>query len=109
MLSSGQAARRYYWPTEPLLTTPGWEPGPDGTLWRRMPEAAEDVAADSRWPSFFPSPICLVTTGDEDGVALEKVVGPSIVNRFPYVRPQLLQGRPVGAALRQIHVLQAAR
>lgn len=86
MLSQEQADRRYHWPSEPLSSVPGWSPDASGTaLWRSMPEADEDVAVDSRWPSFFPSPICLVTTGEGKDVALEKVVGPSIVNRFPYV------------------------
>ena len=49
-----------------------------------MPESAEALAADSRWPALFPSPICLVTVRDGNRVALEKVVGASIVNRFPY-------------------------
>jgi hypothetical protein len=39
----------------------------------------------SRWPAFFPSPICLATTRHDDVSHLEKVVGASIVNRFPYV------------------------
>ena len=50
-----------------------------------MPETRDELAADSRWPSFFPSPICFVTTTDGRDTALEKVVGASIVNRFPYV------------------------
>jgi flavin reductase (DIM6/NTAB) family NADH-FMN oxidoreductase RutF len=50
-----------------------------------MPESCEELAADSRWPAFFPSSICLATVC-HDGVAhLEKVVGATIVNRFPYV------------------------
>ena len=50
-----------------------------------MPEDLKDLAMDSRWPAFFPSPISLVTARDGTRVALEKVVGASIVNRFPYV------------------------
>ncbi len=50
-----------------------------------MPERTEDLTADSRWPAFFPSPISIVTTADGDRVAVEKIVGASIVNRFPYV------------------------
>jgi flavin reductase (DIM6/NTAB) family NADH-FMN oxidoreductase RutF len=50
-----------------------------------MPESLEDLALDSRWPAFFPSAISLVTTCDGKHTALEKVVGASIVNRFPYV------------------------
>jgi flavin reductase (DIM6/NTAB) family NADH-FMN oxidoreductase RutF len=50
-----------------------------------MPESQDELANDSRWPAFFPSPISLVTAGNGPKVALEKVVGASIVNRFPYV------------------------
>jgi flavin reductase (DIM6/NTAB) family NADH-FMN oxidoreductase RutF len=50
-----------------------------------MPETEAELAADSRWPAFFPSPVSVVTTSDGSAVALEKVVGASIVNRFPYV------------------------
>jgi len=50
-----------------------------------MPESVEELAADSRWPAMFPSPMCFVTTADGSGTALERVVGASIVNRFPYV------------------------
>ncbi|MFH1189224.1 MAG: flavin reductase [Candidatus Omnitrophota bacterium] len=52
---------------------------------RKMPESPEELAADSRWPCFFPSPICLVTAGDGHSAAFERVAGPVIVNRFPYV------------------------
>ena len=52
---------------------------------RQMPESLDDLREDSRWPAFFPSPLCLVTTGDGRRACLEKVVGASIVNRFPYV------------------------
>jgi len=50
-----------------------------------LPELPDELAVDSRWPALFPSPICLVTTGDGSTAALEKVVGASIVNRFPYI------------------------
>ena len=50
-----------------------------------MPETLEELALDSRWPAFFPCPLALVTTSDGTQVALEKEVGASIVNRFPYV------------------------
>ena len=52
---------------------------------RQMPEDAKELALDSRWPGFFPSAICFVTTIDGEITALEKVVGASIVNRFPYI------------------------
>jgi flavin reductase (DIM6/NTAB) family NADH-FMN oxidoreductase RutF len=77
---------RYLWPQEDLSESPHWTLDPTRRAYERtMPERPEDLAADSRWPAFFPSPICFVTTHDDDGVALEKVVGASIVNRFPYV------------------------
>jgi flavin reductase (DIM6/NTAB) family NADH-FMN oxidoreductase RutF len=77
---------RYAWPTEPLTAGGGWQALPDGRAFvRHLPEPIEQVAQDSRWPAFFPSPISLVTTGDGEHMALEKVVGASIVNRFPYV------------------------
>jgi flavin reductase (DIM6/NTAB) family NADH-FMN oxidoreductase RutF len=56
-----------------------------GFLQRHLPESEAELARDSRWPGFFPSPIVLVTTTDGETIALEKVVGASIVNRFPYI------------------------
>ena len=50
-----------------------------------MPETEEKLSKDSRWPGFFPSAICFVTTSNGDQTALEKVVGATIVNRFPYI------------------------
>jgi flavin reductase (DIM6/NTAB) family NADH-FMN oxidoreductase RutF len=50
-----------------------------------MPETAADLAADSRWPAFFPSSICHVSTGSNRASGLERVVGASIVNRFPLI------------------------
>jgi flavin reductase (DIM6/NTAB) family NADH-FMN oxidoreductase RutF len=77
---------RYVWPTDDLNQSPHWQPGVGlGTWERELPESTDDLAADSRWPAFFPSPICLVTATDGRQTALEKVVGASIVNRFPYV------------------------
>ncbi|MGE4162083.1 MAG: flavin reductase family protein [Vicinamibacterales bacterium] len=48
-------------------------------------ETAASIASDSRWPAFFPSPICLVTAGHGHDAVIERVVGPMIVNRFPLV------------------------
>jgi flavin reductase (DIM6/NTAB) family NADH-FMN oxidoreductase RutF len=76
---------RYLWPRLELGRSAPWTTGPDDAFYRRMPESLEELAADSRWPALFPSPICLVTTGDGSSAALEKVVGASIVNRFPYI------------------------
>jgi hypothetical protein len=76
---------RYLWPQDP-----GWrrrfveEPG-TSLIRFDMPEREEDLARDSRWPALFPAPLCLVTAGRDGAAGLEKVVGASIVNRFPYV------------------------
>jgi flavin reductase (DIM6/NTAB) family NADH-FMN oxidoreductase RutF len=50
-----------------------------------MPEGREELNLNSRWPAFFPSPICITTTSHGGVAHVEKVVGASIVNRFPYV------------------------
>jgi flavin reductase (DIM6/NTAB) family NADH-FMN oxidoreductase RutF len=76
----------YKWPYSDLSSNLGWHPNETGThLKRDLPETLEELAADSRWPAFFPSPICLVTTSDGKQSGFEKVVGPAIVNRFPYI------------------------
>jgi len=79
--SSRQA---YSWPDAPLR---GFGPSTAGSLFRSAPlhESPADLAADSRWPVFFPSPICLITAGHDGATVLERVVGPMIVNRFPLV------------------------
>jgi flavin reductase (DIM6/NTAB) family NADH-FMN oxidoreductase RutF len=77
----------YSWPQSDLARNPHWRPA-DATaaaFERLMPEPADDVAVDSRWPAFFPSPISIVSTRSGDRIHLEKVVGASIVNRFPYI------------------------
>lgn len=81
---------QYEWPGPDLGGTAGWtieqrSEEPVAFRTREMPESLADLRADSRWPAFFPSPMCLVTTGDGERACLEKVVGASIVNRFPYV------------------------
>jgi flavin reductase (DIM6/NTAB) family NADH-FMN oxidoreductase RutF len=75
---------RYLWPREDLAGT-GWRQRAGGAWERALPESRQALAADSRWPALFPSPVCLVTAADGATVVLERVVGPSIVNRFPYV------------------------
>ncbi len=77
-------ASEYRWPATALSDHTDWRAGSEAWF-REMPERLDDLALDSRWPAFFPSPICLVTTAAGDQVGLEKVVGASIVNRFPYV------------------------
>jgi flavin reductase (DIM6/NTAB) family NADH-FMN oxidoreductase RutF len=76
----------YQWPRESVREHTAWRPVKNHAAYERMlPEEAADLALDSRWPALFPSPICFVTVADGNQVALEKVVGASIVNRFPYV------------------------
>lgn len=76
---------RYLWPRIELDRSVWRAEGTGDAFHRAMPESAQELALDSRWPALFPSPICLVTTGDGSSAALEKVVGASIVNRFPYI------------------------
>jgi flavin reductase (DIM6/NTAB) family NADH-FMN oxidoreductase RutF len=77
---------RYPWPATSLSDDSRWTLDDQRqAYYRSMPETDEEVAADSRWPAMFPAPICLVTTTDGKRVALEREVGASIVNRFPYV------------------------
>lgn len=77
---------RYLWPSTNFQTDKNWHKinGKDVFV-HDLPESTEKLSKNSQWPAFFPSPICLVTTTDNSQVALEKVVGASIVNRFPYV------------------------
>lgn len=77
---------RYRWPADDaVLASAAWSVRADGSRRRSMPESVEELRADSRWPAFFPSAISLVTSMGPDGPVVEKVVGASIVNRFPYV------------------------
>jgi len=76
----------YQWPNTELTSSPLWQPVPEQQAHvLEMPEDFEDPALESRWPAFFPSAFALVTTSDGKRSALERVVGASIVNRFPYV------------------------
>ena len=83
-LAPALQAYRYLWPRDDLAPV-GWQTMADDARVLTLPESREMVAADSRWPALFPSPVCLVTAADGATVVLERVVGPSIVNRFPYV------------------------
>ena|GEM_PF-1285919 len=86
MLSDMLKPYAYRWPYEELSTAIGGQFIKDKQNYiLNMPEKVEDISKDSRWPVFFPSAISLVTTGDSSKTALEKVVGASIVNRFPYI------------------------
>jgi flavin reductase (DIM6/NTAB) family NADH-FMN oxidoreductase RutF len=91
------APYRYLWPREDLHRSGSWAAGSDQAFYRTMPESVEELALDSRWPALFPSAICLVTTGDGSSSALEKVVGASIVNRFPYIVALSFCQRPLSA------------
>ena len=76
----------YLWPRSNFKDSSKWQIASDGQSYvREMPETREELALDSQWPGFFPSAICYVTTTDGVQTGLEKVVGPSIINRFPYV------------------------
>jgi flavin reductase (DIM6/NTAB) family NADH-FMN oxidoreductase RutF len=76
---------KYNWPYFDPAKDAHWAKINDRSYVRHLKENKEDLELDSRWPGFFPSAICFVTTTDGDVTALEKVVGASIVNRFPYV------------------------
>jgi len=86
MLTESLKPYEYLWSPDNLPGSPGWQAINNGHAYvREMPETLEYLATDSRWPAFFPAPMCLVTTTDGVQTALEKVVGASIVDRFPYV------------------------
>ena len=61
-LPPGLRSSAYSWPIEPFRPDT-WTEEAAG-LSRTLPERLEDVAVDSRWPAFFPSPISIVTTAD---------------------------------------------
>jgi flavin reductase (DIM6/NTAB) family NADH-FMN oxidoreductase RutF len=98
MISHSLEPYRYLWPDHNPRTNSRWrsEYG-GGPLARDFPESLAELAEDSRWPAFFPSPMCLVTVADGSGEGLEKVVGASIVNRFPYVMALSFCTRPLSA------------
>jgi flavin reductase (DIM6/NTAB) family NADH-FMN oxidoreductase RutF len=86
MRNDNLQSHRYLWPPDSLADSAPWTLRTDKQAYvRDGTESAEQLASDSRWPAFFPSPLCCVATGTGDKSALEKVVGASIVNRFPYV------------------------
>jgi dTDP-4-amino-4,6-dideoxygalactose transaminase/flavin reductase (DIM6/NTAB) family NADH-FMN oxidoreductase RutF len=87
---------RYVWPREDFENVHGWRHS-DGWWTRSMPESRAELAEDSRWPALFPSSLCIVSTGDGRQTALEKVVGASIVNRFPYTMALSFCARPLSA------------
>jgi flavin reductase (DIM6/NTAB) family NADH-FMN oxidoreductase RutF len=76
---------KYNWPYFNPDEAANWKKNNTSGYSRILPESKEELALDSRWPGFFPSPICFVSTTDGEINALEKVVGATIVNRFPYI------------------------
>lgn len=76
---------RYLWPSSPSdrsawAEVDGWD-----YLERTMPETDDELADDTAWPAFFPAAVCLLTASDGERSVLEREVGASIVNRFPYI------------------------
>jgi flavin reductase (DIM6/NTAB) family NADH-FMN oxidoreductase RutF len=85
-LPADRAAFGYLWPYPDALSAATWRVAAAlSHRVREMPETREELRRDSRWPAFFPSPLCIATTRAHGEDLLEKVVGASIVNRFPYV------------------------
>ena len=86
-LTAALSHYEYAWPQADLALNAHWTPVDAGAaaFQRTMPEPADEVGRDSRWPAFFPSPISIITTRDGARIHVEKVVGASIVNRFPYI------------------------
>lgn len=65
---------------------PGWHADPqEEAFWCEMPEPHAQLRHDSRWPAFFPCSLSFATVSYGSASALERLVGVSIVNRFPYV------------------------
>jgi len=76
----------YFWPNFKIKNSKQWKLSENKKFHiRELPENPADLAIDSQWPAFFPSAMCLVTTSDGSLTALEKVVGSTVVNRFPFV------------------------
>ena len=89
----------YNWPYFDPAKDTHWEKVNDRSYLRHLDENKKELASDSRWPGFFPSPICFVTTTDGEVTALEKVVGASIVNRLSlYDSHELMYRTLVGTA-----------
>src|SRR5437764_1271816 len=84
-LPSDRASFSYLWPYPGAFDTPAWKLTGGTHRIRTLPESAEELAEDSRWPAFFPSAICIASTSNDGVPCVEKIVGASIVNRFPYV------------------------
>ena len=76
---------QYRWPLKDFKNIEQWTINSNHRFYERtMPENCQEVAIDSRWPAFFPSCVSLVTTSDGVKTAVERSIGATIVNRFPY-------------------------
>lgn len=83
--STVSVQRPFVWPDGPLPARFAEARFADLFISASLDEDRSTLAADSRWPAFFPSPICLLTSGSGPNAVVERVVGPMIVNRFPLV------------------------
>lgn len=75
----------YLWPDSEINENKYWKSAGDYFFEREMPEQEGEFKNDSKWPAFYPSPICMVTASDGGKSVLERSVGATIVNRFPYI------------------------
>lgn len=57
----------------------------EGVVTFKLRESLETLARDSRWPALFPQSITFVTTGTLKAPIVERCVGATVVNRFPYI------------------------
>ena len=56
-----------------------------GVVTFKLRESLEKLAEDSRWPALFPQSITFATTGTMEAPIVERCVGATVVNRFPYI------------------------
>jgi flavin reductase (DIM6/NTAB) family NADH-FMN oxidoreductase RutF len=75
----------YRWPAPDFRSKGPWLDTGRHAYEKLMPESLVDLSADSRWPALFPAPICYITSSNGSESVLERVVGASVVNRFPFV------------------------
>ena len=78
---------KYHWPFSDLTEKESWRKSSSNPFFmvKNLPESPKELARDSRWPAFFPATVCLVTASDGSRALMERSVGATIVNRFPYV------------------------
>lgn len=76
----------YIWPLHDINPSHGWVVTDDARILTfQLPESEQELSTDSRWPALYPSAMSLVTTGLGEKALLERVVGPCLVNRFPFI------------------------